>query len=157
MSNLNTKKEIRKVAVQKAPFGVSIDSRGQYVFVTNVQSHSISVIDFKTLEVIANIKVGAWPYQIELDEEKNLAYVTNQRGNSISIINLNDLIVVKNLEDICEYPEGINISKKENVIVIACWFDNQVVVVDRDQHHIIKRIEVSGGPRAGFGRFILSN
>ncbi len=155
--DLQTKEQIREIAVQKAPFGVSIDSRGEYVFVTNVQSHSVSVLDFKTLEVITNIKVGAWPYQVEIDEEKKLAYVTNQRGNSISIINLHDLVVVKSLEDICEYPEGINVSKKENVIIIACWFDNHVVVVDRNDHRIIKKIEVSGGPRAGFGRFLLAN
>ena len=39
--------------------------------------------------------------------------------NSISIIDLKKLKVSKTLDDICEYPEGIDISYNENLIVVA--------------------------------------
>ena len=100
------------------------------------------------------IKVGNWPYQVALNTTNNFIYVTNQRDNSISVIDLNKKIVVKTLKDVCEYPEGIDISYNENLIVVACWFEDNIILLDLDSNKLIERIEMSGGPRA-FGKFIL--
>ena len=76
------------------------------LFVTNVQSNSVTIIDKNSLETLTNIDVGQWPYQIAYENKKKLIFVTNQRDNSISIIDLKKLEVSKTLDDICEYPEG---------------------------------------------------
>ena len=103
-----------------------------------------------------NISVGSWPYQVVYNNKKEKAYVSNQRSNSISILDLNSLKKEKDLEDICEYPEGIDISYTENLLVVACWFEDNIILLDLDNLTILKKIGVSGGPRA-FGKFILKS
>ena len=89
-----------------------------------------------------------------LNKKNNIIYVTNQRDNSISVIDLNQKKVVNSLMDVCEYPEGIDISYNENLLVVACWFEDNIILLDLDSNKLVKRITMSGGPRA-FGKFIL--
>ncbi len=150
-----TLKEIKKINVEKAPFGVFTNQSNKNIYVTNVQSHSVSVIDKKNYKVVKNIKVGKWPYQVAFDYRKNVGYVSNQRENSISLVDLNTLEIIETKKDICDYPEGIDISYTEKIIVVACWFEDNIVLLDLDELFIIKRIPMSGGPRA-FGKFIMN-
>ena len=85
---------------------------------------------------------------------KKKLYVTNQRSDSISVIDMNTYKRIKTLVDICEYPEGIDISYNENLLVVACWFEDNIILLDLDSLDEIKKIRTSGGPRA-FGNFIL--
>ena len=61
---------------------------------------------------------------------------------------------VKTLFDVCEYPEGIDISYTQNLIVVACWFEDNIILINLNDFSVKKKIETSGGPRA-FGRFII--
>ena len=91
-----------------------------------------------------------------MKKKKKILFVTNQRDNSISIIDISKLKLVKTLKEVCEYPEGIDISYNENLIVVACWFEDNIILLDLDNYKLIEKINVSGGPRA-FGNFILDN
>ncbi len=146
--------EIKKIIVEKAPYGVFSYEELDIIFITNVQSSSITLIDSNSLDVIANIKVGKWPYQVAFNKINKLIYVTNQRDNSISVINVKDKKVIKTIKDVCEYPEGIDISYRENLLIVACWFDDNIILLDLNNYKFVKSISVSGGPRA-FGKFIV--
>ena len=146
----------KKINVGEAPFGVYSEEEIDFLIVTNVQSNSISVIDKNTLDLIKTIKVEDWPYQAVYDFTRNHLYVTNQRSNSISIIDMQDYKNIKTINDICEYPEGIDISYKHKLIVVACWFEDNVTLLDLESLNVLKKIQTSGGPRA-FGKFILEN
>ena len=146
----------KKVNVEKAPFGVYSEKELDFYVVTNVQSNSISVVNKTTHNLIKNIKVEDWPYQAVYDFTKKHLYVTNQRSNSISIINMYDYKNIKTLNEICEYPEGIDISYKHKLIVVACWFEDNIILLDLESLNVLKKIPTSGGPRA-FGKFILEN
>ena len=61
---------------------------------------------------------------------------------------------VKTLVDVCEYPEGIDISYTQNLIVVACWFEDNIILINLNDLSVKKKIETSGGPRA-FGSFII--
>ena len=76
-----------------------------------------------------------------MKKKKNL-FVTNQRDNSISIIDISKLKLVKTLKEVCEYPEGIDISYNENLIVVACWFED-IILLDLDNYKLIEKINVS--------------
>ena len=147
---------LTKIQVQNSPFGIYSESYLNYLVVTNVQSNSISIIDKISLKIIKNIKVGKWPYSVIHNKNLNHLFVTNQRDDSISIIDMNKKIRVSSLEEICEYPEGIDISYTENLIVVACWFEDNIILINLNDYEIIKKIQTSGGPRS-FGRFILEN
>ena len=81
--------KIKDIKVGNSPYGVFSEPETRFVFITNVQSNSISLVNKKTLIVEKEIKVGSWPYQVALNKKNNLIYVTNQRDNSISVIDLN--------------------------------------------------------------------
>ena len=147
---------VKKINVGKAPYGVFSSFETELLFVTNVQSNSVSIINKKTLKLIEEIDVGSWPYQTAFNKNTKLLYVTNQRDNSISIIDTKERIMIKTISDVCEYPEGIDISYNENLIVVACWFEDNIILLDLKNYDLIKKIEVSGGPRS-FGKFILED
>ena len=63
---------------------------------------------------------------------------------------------IQNVDEVCEYPEGIDISYSQNLLVVACWFDDSVILLDLETLKTIKKIKTSGGPRA-FGNFIIEN
>ena len=151
-----TQKKIKDIDVGKAPYGVFSNKETALLFVTNVQSNTLTIIDKNSLKVQSNIKVGSWPYQVAFEKKKKLLFVTNQRDNSISIIDTKKGNVIKTLNEVCEYPEGIDISYNENLIVVACWFEDNIILLDLEDYKLIKKINVSGGPRA-FGNFILED
>ena len=146
----------KTIDVEKSPFGVFFDNTERKLFVTNVQSNSISIINYDKLVLIKNIKVGKWPYHVAFDELNNKVLISNQRENSITIINSNNYEVYKIIHEICEYPEGIDIDNNNKIAIVACWFSDEVVIIDLLDYTIRKRISASGGPR-GFGKFILKN
>ena len=148
------KKIISTIKVQKSPFGVFFSSDGKKLYVSNVQSNSISVIDFKSRKIIKNFKVKEWPYQVSIFSENNEIFVSNQRDDSISILDLQTYQLKNEINNICGYPEGLNINKRLNLIIIACWFDNEVVILDLRNKKVIKKIEVCEGPRS-FGKFVI--
>ncbi len=144
----------KKIKVGLAPFGIYSNSFIDFIVITNVQSNSISIIDKKILKVVGTIEVEKWPYQAVYDFTKNYLYVTNQRSNSISVIDMEEFKNIKTVNDVCEYPEGIDISYNQNLIVIACWFEDNVILLDLTSLKLVNKIETSGGPRA-FGKFIV--
>ena len=152
MSSIN---DLKNIQVGKAPYGVFSSPETEYIFITNVQSHTVTLINKKTLKVEKEIKVGKWPYQVAYNKRKQIIYVTNQRDNSISVIDLKVKKVIKTMSDICEYPEGIDISYNQNLIVVACWFEDNIILIDLNNEKMLEKIDVSGGPRS-FGSFILN-
>ena len=119
---------VKKINVGKAPYGVFSNLETELLFVTNVQSNSVSIINKKTLELIKEVEVGSWPYQTAFNKNTKLLYVTNQRDNSISIIDTEEFTLIKTLSDVCEYPEGIDVSYNENLIVVALPVASSVFV-----------------------------
>ena len=48
-------------------------------------------------------------------------------------------IVVNSLMDVCEYPEGIDISYNENLLVVACWFEDNIILLDLDSNKLSRK------------------
>ena len=48
-----------------------------------------------------------------------------------------------------------NRSVNENLIVVACWFEDNIILIDLNNEKFLEKISVSGGPRS-FGSFILN-
>ena len=144
---------LKYLNVENSPFGIYSEDYLDYIVVTNVQSSSVSIIEKKSFNLLKNIKVGKWPYSAVHDKKNNNLFITNQRDDSISIINMDKRENVKTLVDVCEYPEGIDISYTQNLIVVACWFEDNIILINLNDLSV-KKIETSGGPRA-FGKFII--
>jgi len=71
------------------PGGVAVSPDGNFVFITNYNANSISVISTVTYKVTATIPVGSNPLGIAVDPVTGTIYVTNRGlgyGNTVSVI-----------------------------------------------------------------------
>ncbi len=69
-----------------APIKVAITPDGSLVYVTNLGSNNVSVIDAATNSVIATVPVGKLPYAIAVSLDGAQVYVGNYGDSTISII-----------------------------------------------------------------------
>lgn len=68
--DINQKKFDQIIAAGDAPHGVVVDKLGKFVYVTNLLSEDVSVIDTATNKEVARIKVGVMPNGISIWNKK---------------------------------------------------------------------------------------
>jgi YVTN family beta-propeller protein len=90
------------------PFGVTFDSANKYIYVTNIRSNNVSVINGTTNRVITNIGVGYGPAGVAFDSANGYIYVANSNSNNISVINGATNRVIANI-GVGLWPFGVQI------------------------------------------------
>ena len=131
------------------PFGLRFAPDGR-LFVANVGTNDLSVINPDQGQVIATVPVGQRPYGVAF--ARGRAFVSNQYADTVSVIDLASLAPV-GLIEVGEYPEGIDATADGSRIAVANWFDNTLTLIDSDSLSVVETIETADGPRA-FGLFL---
>ncbi|UMA64740.1 PQQ-binding-like beta-propeller repeat protein [Roseivivax marinus] len=139
-----------RISVGTRPYGLRFAPDGR-LFVGNVGTNDLSVIEPEAGTVTATIPVGERPYGVAFAQGR--AFVTNQYAGTISVIALDTLDTVATL-NAGEYPEGVDDAENGAIIVVANWFDNSVSLIDAATLEVMEEIATGDGPRA-FGEFIL--
>jgi YVTN family beta-propeller protein len=119
-------KKVAEIPVGKEPWCVAIksvkeddknhqssrkndDDRAK-VYVTNMVSGTVSVIDEKKLAVIKDIKVGTEPFGCALSPDGRTLYVSNQSSNTVSVIDTRRDSVIKTIGGVGAKPHGLAIT-----------------------------------------------
>jgi YVTN family beta-propeller protein len=89
------------------------------VYVTNMVSGTVSVIDPEKLHVIKTIKVGTEPFGCALSPDGRKLYVTNQSENTVSVISTRFDRVVDTIEHVGPKPHGIAITPDGDKIYVT--------------------------------------
>jgi len=76
----------RLIAVERNPQWAAMTPNGREVYVTNLDSNSVSVIDTTTNTVTHTLQVGTNPWVVVMGPDGRHAYVANNNGGSISVI-----------------------------------------------------------------------
>ena len=58
------------------------------MYVTNVSTDNILVIDSETYEVVRDIQVGTTPVEVQISRDGRRGFVVNEGSNDISIVDL---------------------------------------------------------------------
>jgi YVTN family beta-propeller protein len=82
------------VGVGSGPGGIAYNSKTGYLFVTNYNSGTVTVVSNSTLSPVATISVGSCPSGIAYDSAKNEIVVADSCGNSLSIIDATSFAVL---------------------------------------------------------------
>ena len=81
-------KLVSTIPVGQNPKGVKIHPDGNFAFVANENSGTVSVIDVNSFAVTKEIEVGKIPHNIRFDSKGDTAYVTLQGEDKIAIIDV---------------------------------------------------------------------
>ena len=77
---------IATVAVAPEALGIAVTPDGTRVYVTNLESGNVSVIDTATNTIIASVPVGEVPRGVAVTPDGMHVYVLNRESQSVSII-----------------------------------------------------------------------
>lgn len=84
LSNLSL---LNQVSLGRCP--VRIKTLGDKIYVVNIDSNSLTIIDKKDFTVLENIYVGEKPSDLAIEEDAGKVYITNLNNFTISIIDHN--------------------------------------------------------------------
>jgi quinoprotein dehydrogenase-associated probable ABC transporter substrate-binding protein len=76
------------------PMGLALSPDEQRLYVANGRARTISVVDLKSDELVANLRVGARPWGIGLTSDGKFLYTANGSSNDVSVIDTLSLNVI---------------------------------------------------------------
>jgi YVTN family beta-propeller protein len=138
------------VGVGSAPIGVAVNPITNKIYVANMASDSVSVIDGATGLVSGSpIAVGNYPYGVAADSTTNRIYVANRSGNSVSVIDGATGLVVGSPITVGSSPQAIAVNPITNKVYVANTSSNNVSVIDGATGLVVgSPIAVGFGPTA---------
>jgi YVTN family beta-propeller protein len=132
------------------------------VYVVNLGSNSVSVIDGSTNRVVSNVTVGCRPVGVTYDSSNKLVYVTSFElcggeifpgpcegcgpgailGGSVSIINASVENAIKKIA-FGAYPSGVT-SDSSGMVYVAIGEYGKISVIDSSTNSVVSTISVAG-------------
>ena len=136
----------KQVEVGEGPFAVALDVARDRLFVANVRSGDVTVIDTATESVVGKIPVGGAPYGLAVDPESNRVLATNQHGDRVSIIDATNLRV-RGTVAVGRYPEAVAVSNGK--AYVANWFSGDLSILDpAGGRQAAAAVKLCEGPRS---------
>ena len=141
---------VATVEVGDGPWAIAINPGTNLIYVANIGSDTVSVIDGSTSSVVATVDVGSGPSAIAVNPSTNLIYVINTIYShnincSVSVIDgstssvVHTLYVGSGLSDIAVNPST-------NLIYVTKPMSNNVLVIDGNTNNVVATVNVTNGP-----------
>ena len=129
-----------------------------YIFVSNENSDSITILNEKNKKIIKSISTGGRPRDMKFSKDKTKLYIVVSEENHIAILNLNKLKItgyIKTGDD----PEIFDISPNGKLLAVSNEDDNELTIIDLSTKKILKSIQNVGVEPEGVnfspdGRFV---
>jgi YVTN family beta-propeller protein len=135
------------VTVEKNPIAVRVTPDGAHLYVANAGSNTVSVIDTRTLSVVATIPVGSYPHDVGITRDGRRVYVPCNAGGGGSnrgvwVIDTASNTVVKTITNNIVFPYEVCVAAdgKHVYVTDAKATNNDVVVIDAATDTIVTRI-----------------
>ncbi len=137
------------------PSGIAANIITNRIYVTNLASDDVSVINGSTDRALEKVRVGSFPDAIGINPDTNFIYVANYEGNNVSVIDgTSDRIFIT--ADVGNSPLGLGVNPGTDRVYVANYEDNNVSVMDGTTGTILTTLEVEKGP-LGVGVNIITN
>jgi YVTN family beta-propeller protein len=119
---------------------------GKRLFVTNLASGKLSVIDTVSMETIASLYTGDRCHVVALTNDNKQAWVANIGENNISIVDTATYRVFGTIPFKGRGPTGLAFSHDGRFAYISNQGDKTVDVLDTSSHQTVKTIPVGANP-----------
>jgi len=133
------------------PSFVAVCDKTHTVYVTNVDSDSISIVqNGNALKVVSQIPVGSMPQGIDCHPYLPLLAIAHINSQDIWLVETEGYTMVKRMV-IEDYPIQVKFSSKGNILYVGCYFHNhrlfnKVLLVDLDKDTVCHEIAVGCMP-----------
>lgn len=115
------------VTVGSEPRGITVDPYGDYVYVTNYGSDTLSIIDTGSYQVSTVEDVGTGPWGVLADPDGDYIYVVNHLEDSLTVISTNSTTTVS---DIGDGPVDLVHDENRDLLYVTCSEDDTLAVLD---------------------------
>lgn len=147
--NLQSRKVEKSLFLGRRPSYMVADTLKNCLYVTNMDSDSVSIIAMDDIGLIGQLAVGSMPQGIDCNFDAELA-VANTHSNSIYIISTVDYGIIKTIK-LKPYPFQVKYSFNKRRLFVGCsCSENQdrgsIVVFNTDDYSIEYEIILEGIP-----------
>ena len=169
-------KKVEEIPVGKEPWCVAITPDNEKVYVANMASGTVSVIDARQRKVVDSIKVGTEPFGCAITPDGKRLFVANQSSGTVSVISTHGDYVLRTIGDVGEKPHGIAITGDGKKVYVTQFLalkpatdprprtqsegaddgrEGRVTVINADNNHVIDTVILK--PIANVGAAFLSD
>jgi YVTN family beta-propeller protein len=124
---------------------MSIADAASFAYITNFDSHSVSVIDTTTNTITDTINVGNLPYGVAVNQKGTKAYVANQGSGTVSVIDTTRNIVIATVP-VGNSPIGVAITPDGTRVYVTHCLSNNVSVINAATNDVIATLSVGNYP-----------
>lgn len=140
------------------PFGVAVNAVLQRVYVTNKDSHNVSVFNAADDQPITTIPVETNPHGIAVSPDGHRVFVANNGSGTVTIINADTNTVVGHVA-VGTKPYGLQVAPDGQHVYVANWGSDSISVLKRNaatgEWELAATISLPAGSRpVAFGTFI---
>jgi YVTN family beta-propeller protein len=140
---------IATIAVGSGPYGgIAVSPEGDFVYVSNYGSDSVSVIDTSSHDVVDTITVGDGPIALSMTSDGAFVYVNNYLARTVSVIRTEDNTVIGDPIGVGTYPYAISMAPHgdHDYAYVTNYGSGSVSVIDTSTHSFIENITVGPSP-----------
>jgi YVTN family beta-propeller protein len=131
---------------RKGAHDMALTRDGRTLFVSNLLSGAVAVIDTATFEVTATIVTGNRCHSLALTNDEKQLWVVNIGENNISIIDVPRLRVLGTIADVAKLPGHVRLSRDGRFAYVTSQEDGRVNVIETATFKVVKSIEVGRLP-----------
>jgi YVTN family beta-propeller protein len=133
------------IPVGNQPYGVATTPNGDYVYASNYQSDSVTVISTAKATVTATIPVGHAPSGVSVTPNGDYVYVANQLSDTVSVINTTTNKVTVTIP-VGSAPAGVSVTPNSDHVYVTNELSNSVSVIDTATNTVTATIPVGSAP-----------
>ncbi len=130
---------------------VAVTPNGSRAFVANIGSGSVTAIDLKAGERLAQIATGDGAEGIDITPDGQQVWVTNRAADSITILDAESLEVVDTLPS-AAFPIRATVTPDGSRVLVSHARSGDVAVIDRASRKEIHRIDMALSAEVTEGR-----
>jgi YVTN family beta-propeller protein len=139
---------VTTISVGDQPTNMAFDPFNSYMYVTNLGSGTISVINpIKNRVVLTINDYGAGPGNIAYDPLTKDMYVTNNFANDVAVIDSQTNAIIRTIT-VGSRPTSIVYDKDDQRLYVSNFGSDSVTVISANSNLLIKTIAVSGEAQA---------
>ena len=114
-----------------------------YIFVSNENSDTITILDENNKKIIKSINTGGRPRDMKFSKDKTKLYIVVSEEDHIAILDLNKLEITGYI-DTGDDPEIFDISPDGKILAVSNEDDNKLTIIDLNTKKILKSIKNVG-------------